>query len=111
MLRVEGSLRNGDERAAEADPDSRSEQRRGERVQPALGRERADEPTAAHAHRSRHPELRLPFGGEHDEQLNQQEEPRDHAEAAHGREHLGEALAGRVGLVEDDALDVDDLRV
>ena len=43
MLGGEDSGRDGDQERAEADPDGDAERGRGERVEPALGRERADE--------------------------------------------------------------------
>ena len=55
---------------------------------------------AAHADGARHPELGLALGGEHHEEVHQQQQPGEHAEAPHRGEHRREALAHRFGDVE-----------
>ena len=111
MLRRERGRRPGDEDSAEADADHHPERGRDDGVHPPLGRERAHEVGAAHADGAGHPHLRLALGREHHEQVHEQEQPGEDAEAAHGGEHGREALARRVGGVEQRPLRRVDLRV
>ena len=87
VLGGEDASGDGDENRAEPDADQHAERRRDERVEPALGGEGADELRAAHPDRARHPELGLALGGEHHEQVDEQQEPGEDAEAPHRREH------------------------
>ena len=57
--------------APEPDAGGDAERGRGSGVEPALGCECADELRAPHADGAGHPELRLPLGGEHDEEVHE----------------------------------------
>ena len=100
-----------DEHRAEPDARCDPECGRHERVEPAFGRECADELGAAHPDGAGHAELGLALGGEHHEEVHEQQQAGEHAEAAHRREHRREALADRLGDIERRPLDRIDLGV
>ena len=99
------------EHGAEPDPRCDSEGGCHRGVDPAFGRERADELGAAHADRTGHPELRLALGGEHDEEVHEQQQAGEHPEAPHRGEHRREPLPHRLGHIERRPLDRVDLRI
>ena len=100
VLGREDPRRDGDEKRAEADPGRHAECRCGECIEPPFGRKGADQLRPAHADCAGHAELCLPLGREHHEQVDEQEESGDHAEAAHCREHGRERRPDLVGQIE-----------
>ena len=110
MLRREDPGGERHEHRPQPDPcrDSQRSCHRG--IDPALGRERADELRAAHADGTSHPELRLALGSEHDEEVHEQQQAGENTEAPHRGEHRREPLPHRLGHIERRPLDRVDLR-
>ena len=71
--------------APEREPDEGPRDRGHDRVAPAFGRERADQRAPAEPDRAQHPELRLPLVGEHEEDVDEEQDPRQHRERAERR--------------------------
>jgi hypothetical protein len=66
----------------------------------AFEQERLDEVAATRPHRTCDSQLAAPFGGEHDEDEEDQEDPCGNRERSEGREHGHERSARRVGGLE-----------
>ena len=110
VRRREDSLAERDDRATEADAGEHTQRRRHDGIEPPLGRERAHEVGASQADGTRHSHFGFALGGQHHEQVHEQQETGEHAEAPHCGEHLCERLARRLRLIERELLGRDDLR-
>ncbi len=107
---VEDARREAHDDAAEAEADERPGDRRSDRVAPALCGERADERRAAQPNGAQHPQLRAAFVGQHHEDVDEQEDPRENGEPAQHREELHELGARLVCVLQQVGLDRDDVR-
>ena len=91
-------------------PTTPPSERGGDRVQGALDAERAHQVVALEPDRPQHAELGLALLGEHHEEVDEQQDAGDHAEGADAAEQLADALALRLGRLEQVVLDRLDLR-
>ena len=71
-----------------------------DRVAPTFGRERADERAPAQADGAQHAELRLPFVGEHEEDVDEQQDSGEHRERAERRVEPRQRLPAAFGAIE-----------
>ena len=89
---------------SDAEAGDRAERSGGDRVDRALDREGPGEPAAGEPDRSQHAELGLALLGEHDEQVDQQQDPGEDAEDPDQAEDLGQPGALTFRIVEHQGL-------
>ena len=77
-------------------------------VAPAFGGERADERAPPQPDRAQHAELRLPFVGEHEEDVDEQQDAGEYGKHSERRVQPRERFARAIGAIEDAVFDVFD---
>ena len=90
----------GHDDSPEPETDERPRDCRCQRVAPTFGGESADQRRPPKPDGAQHAELGLPFVGEHEEDVDEQEDAREHAERAERRVDLRELAAVAIGPIE-----------
>ena len=100
----EDGTRDERDEPSDAEPGDRAERRGDDRVDRSFDREGPGEPAAGEPDRTQHAELGLALLGEHDEQVDQQQDPREDAEDPDHAEDLGQPGTLAVRVVEHQCL-------